>query len=52
VEEKGVFWDNEVTWGRVAIGPGGDLGVFRYTHTKTGRKGPPNLAGQIPRTFS
>jgi hypothetical protein len=23
VEQKGVIWDNEVTWGRVAIGLGG-----------------------------
>jgi hypothetical protein len=45
VEEKGVIWDNEVTWGRVAIGSGGDLGVFRNPHSKTGRKRPPNLAG-------
>jgi hypothetical protein len=45
VEEKGVIWDNEVTWGRVAIGSGGDLGVFRYPHPKTGRKRPPYLAG-------
>jgi hypothetical protein len=45
VEEKGVIWDNEVTWGRVAIGPGGDLGVFRYPHPKTGRKGPLDSAG-------
>ena len=35
VEEKGVIWDDEVTWGRVAIGLGGDLGVFRYSHPKT-----------------
>jgi len=52
VEQKGVFWNNEVTWGRVAIGLGGDLGVLRYPHPKTGRKRPPNLAGQIPRTIS
>jgi len=36
VEEKGVIWDNEVTWGRVAIGTGGELGVLRYPHPKTG----------------
>jgi hypothetical protein len=36
VEQKGVFWKNEVTWGRVAIGLGGDLGVLRYPHPKTG----------------
>jgi hypothetical protein len=45
VEGKGVIWDNEVTWGRVAIGSGGDLGVFRYPHPKTGRKRPPDSAG-------
>jgi flavin-dependent dehydrogenase len=36
VEEKGVIWFYEVTWGRVAIGLGGDLGVLRYPHPKTG----------------
>jgi len=45
VEEKGVIWDNEVTGGRVAIGTGGELGVLRYPHPKTGRKRPTNLAG-------
>jgi hypothetical protein len=45
VEEKGVIWNDEVAWGRVAIGPGGDLGVFRYPHAKTGRKRSLNPAG-------
>ena len=36
VEEKGVIWVYEVTWGRVAIGTGGELGVLRYPHPKTG----------------
>ena len=45
VEQKGVIWDNEVTWGRVAIGLGGDLGVLRYPHPETGRKRPPDPAG-------
>jgi hypothetical protein len=45
VEQKGVIWDNEVTWGRVAIGLGGDFGVLRYPHPETGRKRPPDPAG-------
>jgi len=35
VEEKGVIWVYEVTWGRVAIGLGGDVGVFRNSHPET-----------------
>ena len=45
VEQKGVIWDYEVTWGRVAIGSGGDLGVLRYPHPEIGRKRPPDFAG-------
>jgi hypothetical protein len=44
VEGKGVIWEDEVTWGRVAIGLGGDLGVFRNPHPKTGRKRSPDPA--------